>query len=235
MTTLKPSVILDTKYFLALNKPAGWVVNDSKTAHGNSTVQSFIEENFNFEISGMSQLRNGIVHRIDKETSGILLVAKTQDAFTRLQKLFFDREVKKEYLALVHGELKGGGDITAKIGRNPLNRKKFTVLKEGRDAQTSFVVEKVYLNGHEKLTLLVLHPKTGRTHQLRIHLKHIGHPIVSDPLYVGRKTLRNDLVFCPRLFLHAQSVEFIDPFTEKEIFIKAPLPDDLTKALSTLS
>jgi len=224
-----PQVIYEDDYILALNKPAGWVVNDSETAHGNPVLQDWISKNLKFDISNSKNLRSGIVHRLDKPTSGVILVAKNEEVFNLLQKEFFDREVQKTYVALVHGHVKNGeGVINAPVGRLPWKRTKFGVIDSGREAVTNYKVLK-YFNDY---TLLELYPKTGRTHQLRVHLKHIGYPIVSDHLYVGRKTLRNDLKTFPRLFLHAKIIEFIHPVTKKKIKIEAPIPEDLKLPLT---
>ncbi len=230
---ISPSILLETETFFALNKPAGWVINDSLTAHGNPTIQTWVEENLSSEVAKNSELRNGIVHRIDKETSGVLLVAKTADALTALQTQFSERLIQKTYMALVHGELSGGGTIDAPIGRMSKNRMRFGVTADGRPAQTAYKVISVE-KGKEPYSLLELTPKTGRTHQLRVHLAHIKHPIVSDPLYVGRKTNRRDRAWCPRLFLHAASLTCVDPGTQKEVTISAPLPQDLEGALHSL-
>jgi len=229
-----PSILLETDSFVAIHKPAGWVVNESNTAHGNPTVQDWIKENFKFELSQNDDLRNGIVHRIDKETSGVLLVAKTEESFYTLQKQFADRSTEKSYVALVHGEILNSGNIKGAIERNPLNRKRFHVSLSGREAETDYKSVSVYEKDKEKYTLVDLFPKTGRTHQLRVHLAHIKHPIVSDPLYGGRKTLRRDHDWCERLFLHAQSITVVDPDTKKAVTVNDPLPEDLTGALSQL-
>ncbi len=221
-----PQIIYEDDYLLALNKPAGFVINDSNTVSDSPTLQGWIAKNLNFEISKSYDLRNGIVHRLDKPTSGVILVAKTKDLFYALQKLFADRLPQKVYIALVHGNVKEKeGIIDAPIGRLPWKRNHFGVLRQGgREAETHYKV----LESFKDYTLLELHPKTGRTHQIRVHLKHIGHPIVADPLYAGRKTLRNDLKTWARLWLHAKSISFIHPITKKEIKIEAPLPSDLT-------
>jgi 23S rRNA pseudouridine1911/1915/1917 synthase len=222
---INPQVVYEDNYILALNKAAGWVVNDSETAHGNPVLQDWISENYNFEISQSKELRSGIVHRLDKPTSGVILVAKSKTVFYALQKQFAERLTEKVYIALVHGHVKNEtGTINAPIGRLPWKRNKFGVITDGRQSLTEFKVKQYFDND---FTLLELHPKTGRTHQLRVHLKHIGHPIVSDPLYAGRKTVRSDIKNWPRLWLHAKSIEFTHPITNKKMHIEAPLPPDL--------
>lgn len=226
----QPSVVYEDDSVLVLNKPSGWVTNSSSTCRQLSVVQDWIFENFDFEISKDKDLRSGIVHRLDKPTSGLLLVAKTEEAFKALQMQFKTRKVVKKYLALVHGKLfPEEGQIKASVGRLPWNRERFGVLPGGRDAITNYKVLK-YLNHPltgEVLTLVEVEPKTGRTHQIRIHFKYIGHPLVADTFYAGRKTSRNDLKFCPRLFLHASFISFIHPKSGKRIEIESKLPEDL--------
>ncbi|SRR5258708_7794103 len=219
-----PQVIYEDDYIIALNKPAGWVVNDSITAHGNPTLQEWLSKNFTYEISDNKLLRNGIVHRLDKPTSGVIMVAKTEGVFYALQKQFADRETEKEYIALVHGKIKNEeGVINAPVGRLPWKRTKFGVFEGGKSAMTKYKIVKSF----DEYTLVDLYPKTGRTHQLRVHMKHIGHPIVSDNFYAGRKTYRSDIKIWPRLWLHAKKLTFTHPITKKEINIVAPRPPDL--------
>jgi 23S rRNA pseudouridine1911/1915/1917 synthase len=201
--------------------------------------------------------RAGIVHRLDKETSGILLVAKTKEAFENMQKQFKERKVKKTYLSLVHGEVKiPEGEINVPVGRLPWNRKRFGVLAEGREAVTRYKV--MSLRGAErqsnpqsheiaslisfarndrndKLTLLELYQETGRTHQIRDHLKYFGFPIFADPLYGGRKTARNDRKILSRIFLHAAKISFYHPKTNKLISFESQLPKQLSQFLTTLN
>lgn len=219
-----PKILYEDDYILALNKSSNWVVNDSNTISASPTLQSWVASNFKFPISDSKDLRSGIVHRLDKPTSGVILIAKTKEVFEALQKEFFDREVQKVYVALVHGKVDlEEGEIDAPVGRFPWKRTKFGVFPGGRPAITKYKVLKYFPN----YTLLELYPKTGRTHQLRVHLKYINHPVVSDPLYSGRKVLRQDIKTWPRLWLHAKSIEFIHPITRKRIKIEAPLPSDL--------
>lgn len=225
-----PKVIYDDDTLLVLDKPAGWIVNDSNTVVSAPVLQNWIRQNYDFETAKKRELRSGIVHRLDKETSGIILVAKTEDAFRNLQEKFLSRNVQKEYIALVHGRVKDKtGIITAKVGRLPWKRTKFGVLEDGREARTDYEVEKYFSKDGEDFTLVQLFPKTGRTHQIRIHLKHIGHAIVSDPLYAGRKTARIDRKWCPRMFLHASKISF-----DNESY-KAEKPQELSQALEKLS
>jgi len=231
---MEPKIIFEDESILILDKPAGWIVNDATTTVNQSTIQEWLRRNFQFSIFNFQNLRNGIVHRLDKETSGVLLVAKTKEAFENLQAQFKSREVKKNYLALVHGKVEPKeGEIKEPVGRLPWRRDRFGVLPGGREATTGYKVIRYYDIKNEKFTLLELKPKTGRTHQIRIHLKYIGHPIVSDEFYAGRKTARNDRKWCPRLFLHASKISLKHPQSGKKMEFESPLPFDLEKARET--
>ncbi len=227
-----PTVIFQDDNLLVINKPDGWVVNNSLSA-GQTTIENWLSENFQFSIFNFQELRHGIVHRLDKPTSGVLLVAKNEQLFHELQKQFFDRKVHKTYLALTHGEIKEKeGVISAKVGRLPKRRDRFGIIDDGREAETEYKVLNILNNGEEKYSLVELHPKTGRTHQLRIHLKYINHPIVGDSFYAGRKTYKKDLKWCPRLFLHAEAIDL--EYKGKKLHFEAPLPEELQKVLATL-
>lgn len=291
----QPQIIFQDDHLLVINKPSGWVVNRAKSVKG-PTIQDWVVKHFfsgkarplrylkgrafpSSEVINNFLARSGIVHRLDKDTSGLLIIAKTSKSFINLQKQFKDRQVKKTYLALVHGRVEPGeGTISVPVGRQTFNRKKFGVIPTGRPSITKYEVDRYYSSSgtpvlhrdHEvekpgpspslefsttapfdawqagsnnnlskvkrsnvpQYTLLRLHPQTGRTHQLRVHLKYIGHPIVSDPLYVGKKTLKKDLQWCPRLFLHAYKLDFIHPQFDKSIKLVANLPNDLQIAIS---
>jgi 23S rRNA pseudouridine1911/1915/1917 synthase len=136
---ITPKIIFQDGAILVLDKPAGWVVNRAETTRGEETVQDWLKQNFQFSIFNFQTLRNGIVHRLDKETSGLLLVAKTLEAFTNLQAQFKQRKVRKKYLALVHGKVEPPtGTIKAAISRSPFDRKKFGIFLGGRAAETKY-------------------------------------------------------------------------------------------------
>ncbi len=225
--------VFEDKNLLLLNKPAGLIVNRSQTAK-ESTLQDWLEKNLKNlpDIGG----RSGIVHRLDKETSGLILVAKTADAFEKLQRQFKEKKVEKHYLALAHGKVfPKKGVIKASIRRNPFDREKFGVFLGGREAETRYKILRYYdTRKLGKFTLLELTPKTGRTHQIRVHLKYLGYPVVGDDKYAGRKTARSDRRWCPRQFLHASFLVFRHPQTGKKLEFSCPLPDDLKKVLKTL-
>lgn len=225
-------IVFEDNEVIILNKPAGIVVSPSETTK-EKTVSDLVLSHLCQPAPGVGE-RAGIVHRLDKDTSGLLIVAKTEEAFRFLQRQFKDRTVEKEYIALVHGSLPEKGEISAPILRNPFNRKKFGIFPGGRNALTYYtVIDRTNAHG-ESLSLLRVRPLTGRTHQIRVHLKYIGHPIVSDKLYGGRKMVRADLQFCPRLFLHASRISFLHPRTAEKITFSSELPVELKNVLVSL-
>lgn len=245
---MEPKIIYEDDQVLVLDKPAGMIVNKAETTKGDRTVQEWVEKKSKIKIDEALDFykRAGIVHRLDKETSGILVVAKTPEAFENLQKQFKERKVKKTYLALVHEKVKSEeGEIRVPVARLPWNRKRFGVLTEGKEAITKYkVIQNLEFssrveagriqNKKENLTLLELYPETGRTHQIRVHLKYLGYPIFGDFLYAGRKTSRNDRKILPRVFLHASKISFFHPQTGKLISFESPLPEGLKNFLQIL-
>jgi 23S rRNA pseudouridine1911/1915/1917 synthase len=238
------TVIFEDDNILVLNKPAGITVNKSDTTANQETVQDWVENRFETcglklkaDGSDFSQ-RAGIVHRLDKETSGVLLVAKDIDSFINLQKQFKERNVKKTYIALAHGKMPLlEGEVRVPVARLPWNRKRFGVLAGGKEAVTKYEVLKSgeLLAGKgikEQLSLLILNPETGRTHQIRVHLKYINHPIFGDSLYAGRKTARDDRKILERVFLHAFKISFAHPKTHEELNFTAPLPEELASLIN---
>ncbi len=241
MKDLKPQIIFEDESLLVLNKPAGMVVNRSETTKGKETVQDWIKEKIAFrklkERTVNPHLKDfygrlGIVHRLDKETSGLLLVAKTFKVFKDLQAQFKKRKVKKKYLALVHGQVQPQeGVIEVSISRSPFDRKKFGVFLKGKPSKTKYKVLDSFQSPLGKFSLLELIPKTGRTHQIRVHLKFLGYPIVADERYAGRKRSRKDRLYCPRHFLHASYLSFIHPQSGKKMEFRLQLPSDLQVAM----
>lgn len=235
---MEPKIIFEDEYLMVLEKPAGWIVNEAETTKGQLVLQSWLDK-LDYPLAKSREYRSGIVHRLDKETSGLLLVAKTKEAFEGLQRAFKERKVHKTYSALVHGIVEPKeGIIEAPVGRLPWRRDRFGILPGGREAATQYkTINNLQLtinNEKQQFTLLELKPKTGRTHQIRIHLKYLGYPIVSDEFYAGRKTARNDRKWCPRLFLHASGISFDHPITGRNMAFKLPLPSDLSSALGKL-
>lgn len=232
-------ILFEDESLIIINKPPGIVVNRAESVKA-ETVQDWAERRVNLEVSGAAdpafKERAGIVHRIDKETSGCLIVAKTPEVFSSLQRQFKERIVKKVYLALVHGKVvPEDGEIRAPVGRLPWNRERFGILPGGKEAVTRYHVIRSWNVAHgkqsEDLSLVELYPETGRTHQIRVHLKYIQHPIVGDYQYAGRKTARADRTWAPRVMLHAWKLSFQDPQTQKDLAIQAPVPDDMNSII----
>ncbi|MEK7651247.1 MAG: RluA family pseudouridine synthase [Patescibacteria group bacterium] len=234
-------IIYENDDFVAINKPAGMLVHrpekGPKSAQKESVLTDWIKEHYpeTKEVGDESFLRPGIVHRLDEDTSGILLIAKNQHFFSHLKGLFQKHEVKKTYLALVHGRMTGKGRIEKPIGlisgsvKRSVNGKNLKMVKE---AVTEYKVLKV-LKG--KYSLLRIFSETGRTHQIRVHLASIGHPIVGDRLYGNKKEdgeLGKELELT-RQFLHAESAEF-NLEDGSRIKIEAELPGELTDFLESL-
>ncbi len=250
----EPVIIYEDGVLVVLDKPAGMTVNRSDTTNDEMTMQDWVENKLKIKNEILRQSsgqelkidqgndfynRSGIVHRLDKETSGVLIIAKTPEAFISLQKQFKERTVKKTYLALVHGKVESQeGEVRVPVGRLPWNRKRFGVIAGGREAVTRYrTINSSQLTINKKkepVTLLELYPETGRTHQIRVHLKHIGHPIVSDTLYAGRKTARNDRKILPRVFLHATKISFVHPVKGERMEFESSLPEELEKILQIL-
>lgn len=231
---MEPKIIYEDSSLLVLDKPAGWIVNEASTTKDQPVLQTWLSQK-DYPLARSLAERRGIVHRLDKETSGIIIVAKTKSAFEALQRQFKERQVKKTYLALVHGVLdEKVGEIEAPVGRLPWRRDRFGVLPGGREALTSYQVIDYFTRDGEEYSLVEAKPKTGRTHQIRIHLKYLGHPVVADEFYAGRKTARRDRTWCPRLFLHAKTVEFFHLEKKEMVKFSSELPGDLNSALATL-
>lgn len=257
MTNDNLKIIYEDDDFLVVDKPSGLTVNRSQTENS-TTLQDLISKYLNLakDDLGIGD-RAGIVHRLDKETSGVLLVAKTKIAFSNLQKQFFERTVSKKYQALVHGKFSQDNyQIETKLERSRKDRKKFQVGKSGREAETGFNIDKLLLfdldkfanlisqynrnrkkyleNNAQNYSLLKVFPKTGRTHQIRVHLADFKHPLVSDPAYCPSRLFDFDKSWCPRLFLHAAQIEFLHPKSKKLVSFSSDLPIDLQKALQYL-
>ncbi len=238
-----PKILYEDPSLLVINKPSGMVVNRAESVVG-ETVEDWLASNFQFPISNFQDKRHGVVHRIDKETSGVLLIAKTPEVFEELQRQFKAREVEKTYVALVHGHVSPEeGIINAPVGRLPWNRERFGVFPGGRPAETKYKAIKHFSPQHlashvpppTSYSLVEFYPKTGRTHQIRVHAKSIGHPVVADTFYAGRKTSRGDRKWCPRLFLHASRISFTHPVEGRRMTIEAPMPEDLQWVMDQLT
>lgn len=217
-----------------LNKPAGMVVHPS-AGHASGTLVNALLHHVP-DLSGIGgELRPGIVHRLDRGTSGVMVIAKNDAAHQELSRQFHDREVEKEYIALVWGIVQAGRRIDAAIGRDPANRQKMSArARRAREAVTR-ITRARQLRG---VTLCQVAIHTGRTHQIRVHLSAIGHPIVGDPLYGGmRRRMPGDLRALQRLdrpFLHAARLAFRHPRDGRRMEFTAALPEDLTRLLEEL-
>lgn len=274
-------ILYEDQDLIIINKPSGLVVNSATTVkeptiqdwlrnrlgeacfgtefwQKDKSYQKLIPSDFTDEFGdplAIWQERLGIVHRLDKDTSGVLLLAKNPGSLTNLLAQFKKRQTKKTYLALVHGQLtEKSGTINAPMGRNPQNRLKFAIDNNGRPAITDYKVIKEFASLSEETIVLVaeaskvkakkvkelyqagfslieLSPKTGRTHQIRVHMSAMQHPLVGDQLYAGRKRSKLDVFWCQRQFLHAMSIEFMHPRNQEKMFQEAPLTKDLSEVL----
>ena len=237
------NIVYEDDSLMVVNKPAGMVVHPSYGHYSGTLVNALAFHLRDNPIFESGDTRPGLVHRIDKDTSGILVIAKTVDAKNKLAKQFFDRTTNRRYLALVWGSFnEDEGTITGHIGRSLKNRKIMTVFPEGdygKHAVTHYkVIDKI---GY--VTLLECKLETGRTHQIRAHMKHIAHPIFSDATYGGDQILKgttftkykqfvkNVFKILPRQALHAKSLGFTHPVTGKYMEFDSELPEDMTLGL----
>lgn len=244
---LKPDIVYQDEYIAVINKPAGVIVNRADTTLDHLTLQDWVDNNLNInnkklKINDETKdfiTRSGIVHRLDKETSGLLIIAKDYISFLDLQKQFKEGKVEKTYVALSHGRVvPQEGEINVPIARLPWDRKKFGVVPMGRESKTLYkVLDYKTLEQNktsETYTIIELYPKTGRTHQIRVHLRYLGFPIFGDELYAGRKNIRSDRKLLKRHFLHAKKIQFFHPVTQKNIQFTSPLPGELVDFLDIL-
>ena len=237
------TIVYEDDSLLLVNKPAGMVVHPG---HGNYSGTLINALTFHFDnLPNNSSNRPGLVHRIDKDTSGLLVVAKTEDAMTHLAKQFFDKTSEREYIALVWGDVKEDqGTIEGAIGRHPKNRLQNTVFigddaHKGKPAVTHYKV----LERFGYVTLVSCKLETGRTHQIRVHLKHIGHTLFNDERYGGDRILKgtsfskykqfveNCFSILPRQALHAKTLGFVHPVTQEKMKFDSPVPDDIAQCL----
>ncbi|WP_315272490.1 RluA family pseudouridine synthase [uncultured Abiotrophia sp.] len=228
------NIVYEDDDILVINKPAGLVVHPSK-GHLQGTLVNGLLHYLNGNLSCGSDLyRPGIVHRIDKDTSGLLVVAKHNAAHQALADQLVNHDMRRSYMALVHGHVKAPqGTIEAPLQRDPANRLRWTVAKDGKYALTRFQV----LESYENATLLDLELETGRTHQIRVHLEFIGHPLVGDPVYrKGLDHVKGSLVHdMSGQLLHAYALKLQHPRTGEWLEFKAPLPGHFEQVLSQLA
>lgn len=278
-------ILYQDEHVAVVIKPAGVVVNRAETVT-EETIQDWwtaelqraqpgswnfsigweklVPADFSGEFGTPEEIfteRGGIVHRLDKETSGALLLAKNPGSLVSLLAQFRQRQTLKKYVCLVHGKFKITEDtVTLPIARAAHQRTKFQVVPDGRVAETRYEVKQFFPKlkltellkvvkdegkevrqlkqkvekGYQGFSLVECWPKTGRTHQIRVHFTHLRHPLVADPTYVGAKRLPVDQLWCPRLFLHAVYLAWNDPATGEQRSVEAPLPANLQRALSFL-
>lgn len=223
-------IVFEDDHLLVINKPAGLVVHPAAGHERDTLVDALLARHIPLGAApeGDEMRRPGIVHRLDKDTSGLLLVAKTSEAMFGLAQQFQAHTITKRYLALVEGHLPvAEGAIDAPVGRDQRQRQRMAITAQhGRDAQTLFWVEQQF----NRFSLLRVQIITGRTHQIRVHFAAIGHPVAGDSLY-GRPQRPDP----PRLFLHATELRFTHPITGQELTFSASLPPDLQGFLATLA
>ena len=218
-------VVYQDGEMLVVDKPAGLTVHPAPGHPSGTLVNALLA--LCPDLKGIGgELRPGIVHRLDKDTSGLMMVAKSGPAHSSLSRQIKDRAVRKEYTAMVLGRVESNeGRIDAPIGRNPRNRKRMAVAPGGRDAVTAYRVVRRYWSH----TLLEVFPETGRTHQIRVHLAYAGHPLLGDPVYGGRSGL------LPRQFLHAHLLGMRHPSSGEYMEFRSDLPEDLERTVEAVA
>jgi 23S rRNA pseudouridine1911/1915/1917 synthase len=227
-------IVYEDEHILVINKQTSFVVHPAAGNQSGTLVNALLHR-----FPSLNLLpRAGIVHRLDKDTTGLMVIAKTLAAQTKLVSSLQARQVKRIYEAVVHGVMTGGGKVDAPIGRHPRERTKMAVIDSGKVAITHYrLVEKFAHHTHVRIQL-----ETGRTHQIRVHMAYIQHPIIGDKAYGGRlrnppntsESLREYLRAFPRQALHATSLGLLHPITEEEVNWEVPLPEDMQQLLQRL-
>jgi 23S rRNA pseudouridine1911/1915/1917 synthase len=239
------TIVYEDEDILVVDKQPGMVVHPGSGNPGGTLVNAvaFYLQKQNPEIDETELSRFGLVHRIDKNTSGLLVMAKTPKAMTHLAKQFFDHTVHRRYVALVWGDFEEEeGTVIAHVGRNQRLRKLFAAYPDGEHGKEAITHYKV-LEKFNYVTLIECRLETGRTHQIRVHMQHIGHPLFNDDTYGGDRIVKgtvftkykqfvdNCFALCPRHALHAQQLGFIHPVTKKEMKFESPLPEDMSAVI----
>jgi 23S rRNA pseudouridine1911/1915/1917 synthase len=225
-------VLVEDPVFLAIDKAPGMAAHPAPGSLRGTVVNAVLHRLGPLDGVG-DPTRPGIVHRLDKDTSGVMLIARTASALAALGRQFHDRTVRKTYIALVHGQVRGEqGRIDLPIGRHPTERKRMSVqARHSRAAATAWAVTERFAGA----TLVTARPETGRTHQIRVHLAAMGYPIVGDALYGGRRSRAvGPLATFPRQALHAAALQFQHPESGEPVVIAAPLPADMEHVLAAL-
>lgn len=225
------NIIYEDDAIVIIDKPAGLVVHPGAGQSQSTLLNGLLHHDP--QLNAIP--RAGIVHRLDKDTTGLMVVAKTITAYLQLIAMMQARQIERHYLALVHGIVPLGGKISTFFGRHPQNRLKMAVRPQGKLATTHYKVKQQF----KQNTLLDIQLETGRTHQIRVHLSHIGHPIVGDKLYgktraPGHGPLPQILNAFPRQALHAYELHFIHPITNKSLTFTSNIPDDFSSLLKNL-
>jgi 23S rRNA pseudouridine1911/1915/1917 synthase len=226
-------IVYEDQALLVVNKPAGMVVHPAPGHPGGTLVNAVLAHCP--QLAAGDDDRPGIVHRLDRDTSGLILVAKSERARRALQRQFKERQVRKAYLALLDGHLQPAwGRVEAPVGRDPHHRQRMKVLAGGREAATEYHVLEQFAHqvgpAAGDYTLIEAQPITGRTHQIRVHFASVGHPVVGDEVYGRRKTT----LPVPRQFLHARRLGFKHPSTGQRLDLEAPLPEELESVMELL-
>jgi 23S rRNA pseudouridine1911/1915/1917 synthase len=235
------TILFEDRDLIVLDKPAGLVVHPAP-GHADGTLVNAILAHAGEDLSGIGgERRPGIVHRLDKDTSGVMVVAKSDAAHQALSTAFAERDLERSYLALTWGPPSpAAGSVDAPIGRHPADRKRMAVVARGKQALTHYATERAWGTA---CALVRCRLATGRTHQIRVHLAHIGHPLIGDPVYLRRTpssarglaaTSRDTLLAFPRQALHAQSLGFRHPVTGQPLSFTSPLPPDMAALIVTL-
>jgi 23S rRNA pseudouridine1911/1915/1917 synthase len=239
------NIVYEDEDVLIINKPPGMVVHPGSGNYSGTLLNgvAWYLQHENPSITETVLPRFGLVHRIDKNTSGLLVLAKKDKAMRQLAKQFYDHSVRRQYVALVWGDMEQDeGTIVAHVGRNLRYRKLFEAYPEGDHGKEAITHYRV-LERFNYVTLVQCILETGRTHQIRVHMKYIGHPLFNDDFYGGDKIVKgtifskykqfvdNCFVICPRQALHAKTLGFVHPATEKEIFFDTELPDDMKQVI----
>lgn len=226
---LPVEILYEDEHLLVVNKPRGMVVHPAAGHTGGTLVNALLYHCDNLSgIGGI--LRPGIVHRLDKDTSGLLMAAKSDVVHRELSRQLKERSIRRDYIAVVWGRLSHKKMVVrAPLGRHPHNRKKMAVTEKGREAVTTVRL----LAGLKGCSLIRARLQTGRTHQIRVHMSYIGHPVVGDPLYGGNNKLLNETGWEGQA-LHARRLGFVHPYSGEEMQFVAPLPSDFSKLLKFL-
>jgi 23S rRNA pseudouridine1911/1915/1917 synthase len=224
-------IVYEDEHLMVINKATGLVVHPGAGQKDQTLLNALLFHHPELKVLP----RAGIVHRLDKDTTGLMVIAKTPLCYQSLVQAMANREIKRSYLALVHGKITGGASVRTCFGRHPKNRLKMAVLTHGKEAVTHYQVEERFSQN----TLLRVQLETGRTHQIRVHLSYQGYPIVGDPLYgkaraPGKGPITDALNAFPRQALHAIELNFIHPITEKPLTFTANIPDDFALLIQIL-